>query len=74
LLRVEETPFKESDAAPRQCYGLEAEAAKFFARANSDRAESRGFRTASLRSLERDEQGGVMGITDGDIGADVPRA
>jgi len=33
---------------------LEAEAAKFFASANSDRAETRGFQQASLRTFGRD--------------------
>ena len=33
---------------------LEAEAAKFFASANSDRAETRGFQKASLRTFGRD--------------------
>jgi len=33
---------------------LEAEAAKFFASANSDRAETRGFQKASLRTFGRE--------------------
>jgi hypothetical protein len=42
------------DERREKCDRLTVESAKFFARANSDRAESQEFQTASLRTLQRD--------------------